>query len=228
MKSRIYIILLSVFLSACISDYNPSGIDELSNLLVVEGTITDGTTVIRLSKSVGLTEDINTAATVHDAQVSVECSDGTIYHAIEYLGDGKYSIKTGTLNTDIQYRLRIKLDGLEYESEYLNPLKTLPIDKIYWKKENNGSEIAIFLSTLINKDQTLYYKYHHHLIHDIFLYWHVGQPRPVCVHLIHLTLLYKALHFVLQMRYARPATPTVLAGFRNRHSCDNLPLGLPL
>ena len=46
-----------LLLSACVTDYEPKGLEQVRDLLVVDGIITNGETTIKLRRSVGLTDD---------------------------------------------------------------------------------------------------------------------------------------------------------------------------
>ena len=48
---------LLLLLSACVTDYEPKGLEQVRDLLVVDGIITNGETTIKLRRSVGLTDD---------------------------------------------------------------------------------------------------------------------------------------------------------------------------
>lgn len=70
----IYVSLALLSLAACITDFTPE-VKGVSGILVVDGTITDGESVFHLSRSVGITDDIRSADTITNAEVSVERSD---------------------------------------------------------------------------------------------------------------------------------------------------------
>ena len=55
----------------------------------------------------------------------------------------------GELDPGSRYRLHISLDGLEYESDYLGPEITPPIDSISLLKKGPGEEVRLCVSTRI-------------------------------------------------------------------------------
>ena len=69
-----------IFLGSCVTDFTPE-VKGVSGILVVDGTITDGESVFHLSRSVGITDDIRSADTITNAEVSVERSDGVFFKA---------------------------------------------------------------------------------------------------------------------------------------------------
>ena len=78
------------------------------SILVVDGTITDGESVFRLSRSVGITDDIRSADTITNAEVSVERSDGMFFEASQE-SKGAYRAINGALDPNLEYRLNISL-----------------------------------------------------------------------------------------------------------------------
>ena len=123
MKKLLYIIIPALFFG-CIDEYSPTGIEEISNLLVVEGTVTDGESVFKLSRSVGLMEDLSESNnSINDALVYVEKENGERMHG--YLSaEGTYTVTTGKLEAEAKYRFYAVVDNNEYNSEFLSPLYT--------------------------------------------------------------------------------------------------------
>ena len=132
--SDITILFLCLFLCGCITEYEPKGLEEIEGVLVVEGVITDDESVITLSRSKGLSFDDNpfdlSPYHVTDAKVYVECDDGTQWD-ITSQNSGEYTIKTGKLNPERQYRLKIKLEAHEYLSEFASPMKDRNCHNVY-------------------------------------------------------------------------------------------------
>jgi hypothetical protein len=134
-------------LSSCISEYsNPSVVG--SEALVVEGIIEEGETVITLSKSVGVEETADITIYVSDAEVSVEGSDGTVWKSAKADYLGHYRINIDKLLPDVQYRVRIVLDGDEYVSEYAKPEYAPENGKFSWRlKRGDDSKVEICVTT---------------------------------------------------------------------------------
>lgn len=61
----------------------------------------------------------------------------------------------GELDPGSRYRLHISLDGLEYESDYLGPEITPPIDSISLLKKGPGEEVRLCVSTHNAPDRPL-------------------------------------------------------------------------
>lgn len=150
-------------LSGCITEYHATEIDEVGDILVVEGIITDDETYIRLSRSVQLTGDdyfgFSADSDVNYAQVSVECDDGTRSSDTQMLGNGRYLITTGKLDLNHKYRLKIGIGELEYCSDYSYPLQTPEIDSIFWRKRGRGQPVNIHVAAHDSVNKILYYRW---------------------------------------------------------------------
>jgi hypothetical protein len=171
-------------LSGCISEYEAKGIDEMKDILVVEGIITEGESVITLSRSLNLTSnDPPYSQFINNAVVYVECDDGTKFYASSNTGstNGQYKISTGNLNPEKQYRLRIEIEEPDtnngdcvvengipthcpvktfvYGSPYSNPIITPEIDSVFWTKNATGQPVKIHVATHDPLNRALYYQW---------------------------------------------------------------------
>jgi hypothetical protein len=156
MKIVFFVVLLFFFLTGCITRYEAQGVDELRDILVVEGFITDSVTSVILCKSVGLTEKLTDKVYVNNATLYVECDNGAVSKASQFSGRGAYRIETGELYPDRKYRLKIYLDDEEYQSGYLSPLFTPDFD-LSWAKNLGGSMVLINVFTHDSLAQSGYY-----------------------------------------------------------------------
>ena len=145
---------LLLLLSACVTDYEPKGLEQVRDLLVVDGIITNGETTIKLRRSVGLTDDFTEDEFVNNAKVVVEREDGAVFTCANSSGKGEYKVDMGEL--DPGSRLHISLDGLEYESDYLGPEITPPIDSLSLLKKGPGEEVRLCVSTHNAPDRALF------------------------------------------------------------------------
>ena len=153
---------LLLFLNACITEYRATGIEELADILVVEGVITDEETIITLSRSVYLTEETSRQVPVNNAEVFVECDDGPPFRMDPPNQDyfpPRYLIKTGQLDLNRQYRLKIKIEDQEYRSDFSPPVKTPEIDSVFWSKEGPGHPVRIHVATHSPDNSILYYRW---------------------------------------------------------------------
>lgn len=140
-------ILLIFFIPACIDEYTPEKGNEISDILVVEGTISGGeNTVIKLSRSVALSAE-QTANPVSNARIYVERNDGVLSNTGIEETKGEYRIIMEELNPNFQYSLVIYVEGKEYRSKPEQPLFTPEIDSVSWKKKGNGAPVTIHVTS---------------------------------------------------------------------------------
>ena len=152
-----YATLMILFVS-CKQEYIPSVNEENKNLLVVEGFLNSGqgTTTIRLSRSVELTDTTQKKFEL-GAKVNVEGENGSSF-ALAGNTRGEYSIAQLPLLNNVKYRLHIKtVDGKEYASDFV-PIKiTPPIDSITWQRESEG--VRLYVNTHDPQNATKYYQW---------------------------------------------------------------------
>lgn len=146
-----------LFLCSCIEEYNHPGIDEIRDILVVEGTITCDSTLITLSRSVGLNESINEIKKIENATVRIEREDGIVFDETTYQGEGVYFIKMEKLQEGKKYRLYFSIEGDEYASKYSEPLFTPEITDLRWEKENRNA--TFYVSTKDVNNNSHYYQW---------------------------------------------------------------------
>jgi len=169
-------LLLSLILCGCVTDFEPKGIDEVSSILVVEGIITDDESTITLSRSLNLlSDDFSSTYYVDDAKVFVQCDDGTQFQADPW-GAGKFTIKTGKLNPDRKYCLKIEIEEIdpdfpvtrsnslptktyEYHSDFSYPVQTPEIDSVFWLKRGKGHPVTIHVATHSPLNEIMYYRW---------------------------------------------------------------------
>lgn len=160
MKTKIHITLIVAgILSSCIAEYYPSQLMDAPDLLVVDGIITNGTSVFRLSTSVGLDAGIDATSSVDNAQIFVEDESGRLSPPGTLTDPGRYSIPNGNLHPDSSYRIRIVLGDEIIVSEFLRPLITPVIDSITYSKAGSGAPIKIQVSTHEPNNQSHYFRW---------------------------------------------------------------------
>ena len=182
MKTNIIFLKLCLFLTlfGCITEYETTGIEEVEGILVVEGIITDEESIIKLSRSINLTDvDYYNPVYVDNASVYVECEDGTQWDGVNLSG-GQYALKTGQLDLERKYRLKIEIEEVdgdcyfnsplggniacptkiyEYSSDFSYPIQTPEIDSVFWIKRTTGQPVNIHVATHSSDNQVLYYRW---------------------------------------------------------------------
>jgi len=155
-------LFLCLILCGCITEYEATDIDEVADILVVEGIVTDDETTITLSKSFTLTGEDDTSYSyyVEYATVGVEDDNGTQWYAnSEYSYNGQYTIMMGQLDPNRKYSLKIEIDEHVYCSEPSYPIRTPEIDSIFWMKRDQGQPVTIHVATQSPNNRILYYRW---------------------------------------------------------------------
>ncbi len=171
MKSK-YLIILIISLSliaGCITQFIPDT-DEATNILVVEGMITDKyrTNKIRISRSLPIGKLISPKP-LKGCQVTITDENNIVYDLKEY--------PVGTYCTDStkfcghvggKYILKIVTDNLIYVSSSMEMLPVPPIDSLFYEKEviiesnefgNTEEGCQIYLSTYDPERKCLFYRW---------------------------------------------------------------------
>ena len=155
----LFLLCCLAIITGCIYPYEPKGMQEWENLLVVEGDIiANGTTVVKLSRSTKLSAD-NTVSAESRAIVQVESSDGTVYPATE-VSVGIYEAITSHLDPNVDYRLYIKTsEGKEYVSDYVPVCVSPPIDSVAYSVNADSSALKVHITTHDPSNKTRYYSW---------------------------------------------------------------------
>jgi hypothetical protein len=149
------IILLFVLPVACKEAYDPPVVSMNHSFLVVEGFINNGpdSTVITLSRTAKL-NDPAPPAPESNARVTILGSDGSAYQTLE-VSPGRYAYPF-YYNPGIQVAVDIlTIGGEEYESDFVTPKVSPPIDSINWKQTAGG--IQIYANTHDPQNASTYY-----------------------------------------------------------------------
>ncbi len=159
MKNIFYTVLAFYTLSfaCCITRYTPDLEDMGESILVIEGTITNGETKIRLSKTAQL--DYYSVSPIYVfGDLTIESNDGTIW-PLKHTGNGWHITDMGELDPGKSYRLNIEYGGELYRSPFLHPMLTPEIDTIYYKKEREGSPVRICADITNQNQSESYYRW---------------------------------------------------------------------
>ena len=160
-KNGKYIIwcgIIAMWALGCKKPYTPNIISSNNNYLVVEGNINTGTdsTTIRLSRTVNLSSGVNINPELN-ATVAIQDNQNQTYN-LHSIGGGIYTSAILTLDNTRTYRLNITTsDGKTYQSDYVPPMVSPPIDSIGFTIQNNG--IQIYVNTHDPNNKTHYYRW---------------------------------------------------------------------
>ena len=177
------VILHCFFLFGCITKWEAKETDEFAGILVVEGIITDDQSVIRLSQSKGLSyKDYGLDQSpyhVTDAKVYIECGDGTQW-GVTAQNLGEYTIETGKLNPERQYRLKIEHEKHEYLSEFACPMVTPEIDSVFWTKRGSNQPVNIHVAMHVPDSMMQYCIWKYREDWEIIPYYTMDEKCPRC------------------------------------------------
>ena len=165
-RTKYFIILLSIFMAACVSPYYPN-ITKYENLFVVDGQLTNltGPYKVKLSRTFKYDGSIGSKVTgepVTGALVKIIDNSGMEIQLKE-ISSGDYS----TVDTIFRgvpgksYKLQIKTSNEVFESGYETLKAPTPIDKLYWDykpQDNDGPKrVQLLIDTHDPTNNTRYY-----------------------------------------------------------------------
>src|ERR1700712_1920506 len=155
--------LLVLMLVCCRKPYNPPIVSSQSNYLVVEGLINSGTdsTLIKLSRTVKISDTTKTINPVLGAQVTVESDQNGSWSLFDTNNIGVYGSASLNLPASQKYRLRINTpDGRKYLSDFIAVRPTPAIDSIgFFVKDKL---VNIYVNTHDPANKTKYYRWDYH------------------------------------------------------------------
>jgi hypothetical protein len=143
--------------ASCIQKFEPTLSSPPSGYLVVEAIVNTGggPASITLTRTTNLSD----TSIVYEsgAMVQVEGNDNSIFPFAAQTS-GVYGVDQLTLNSLLQYRLRIKTsEGEEYLSDFAPVQMTPPIDSINWQVTSGG--LQVYANTHDPLDSIHYYKW---------------------------------------------------------------------
>jgi hypothetical protein len=161
------------FQFSCIKTYNPLVQNAPNAYLVVDGMInTQGFTTINLSRTQNISSIKNPPAEA-GASLSIVDQNGTIYPLKSAQAAGAYTSDSLNLSSSGQYRIQIQtLNGEKYQSDWLKPKNSPPVDSLNWKR-NNG--VQIYVNSHDPSGLTQYYRWQYIITYEyhseLVSYW---------------------------------------------------------
>ena len=166
-KSLLYSIaaFLVFLLSTCITPFTPRGKEMQRESLVIGGDIIlNGYTKIFISLSRALDSD-NKVIYVTNVSVRIEDTKGNSY--LGFLNKpinapSHFLFDTRAFPLDRQYKLCVRTqDGKEYESDFLTPLVSPPIDTIDFEINETNTAVEFFVTSYGDQNTSPYYKWNY-------------------------------------------------------------------
>lgn len=149
-------------LVCCKKPYNPPATSTSKSYLIVEGVINIGndSTVIKLSRTVKLTDKINTNPVLY-ATVTVEDDQGRTYPLYDLFNNGHYnSVNRLNLLEWQRYRVRIvPAEGGQYVSDFVEVKPTPSIDSIGYNIKYKTVNLYVSIHDATNKTRFYLWDY---------------------------------------------------------------------
>jgi Domain of unknown function (DUF4249) len=160
-RLMIFIFSFTVFImTSCIEKFTiPSSISSV-RLLVIDGFLDIGqkTCSVTLSRSQSIDQP-NQFVPELSARVLLESESGDSYEIIE-LGNGKYFKQVSLVSENLRYRIKIvSSDNKIYQSDYVFPQVTPPIDNLIWRQDDQSLKINLFAKGELKSSQYFEWTY---------------------------------------------------------------------
>ena len=162
MKNKKHVILANIvllyMLSSCISEFEATGVEDMSGLLVVEGIIVEEGAKITLSRTVKLDEILSKNYLfegVNYASIHIIDEAYNVVAVAEQYDTGKYIVNEKfSFVPGMKYALDIEVYWKHYQSAFVEPVYTPEIDSVNWTF-NDDNSIDIMVSTHDPENETL-------------------------------------------------------------------------
>jgi len=159
---KIALFASSIMINSCITPFEPAGVADIDNMVVIEGDIIQNdTTKVTISRSLAI-KDLNKINYITRAIVWIESEKGTIYTGKEVLKSGKtqYLVNTIGIDKTLKYKVMVQLStGRRYASDLVPVLVSPSIDSIGFNKNNGGESVTFYVNTHDSNNSTKYYKW---------------------------------------------------------------------
>lgn len=150
MKKQLYFftIIGALLMGSCVSEFHADLSYEDSQILVVDGSIIGGSSVMfYVGKSFSLNENYTPEIHVVDAKLVVTGDNGYSSKESVNMGNGYYRLYIDPLEDEVAYKLIITCaSGEVYESLPEKPLQTPLIDSLSFRQPE-GNDVHFYLST---------------------------------------------------------------------------------
>jgi len=152
-------VILTILATACVTEFKAGLPSNSEQLLIVDGTIVEDTTVtFYLSKSFSINSSTVPPETFDiDATVTIIGNNGYESDPATSLGKGAYSIKVGDLDDNVEYGIRIDYDGNTYQSTLAKPISTPEIDSVSWAQPVRDAAVSFRISTHDNTGEAKFF-----------------------------------------------------------------------
>jgi len=175
-KILFYTVFLTLLVTACVSEFKAKLSSTGEQLLIVDGTIMEDTTVtFYLSKSFSM-DSPTVPSDIFDiaANVTIIGSNGYESAPATSLGKGAYAINVGELDDSVNYGIRIEYDGNTYQSTLAKPISTPEIDSVSWTQPVKDGAVSFRVSTHDDTGEARFFLWNYIENWEITAYYNVS------------------------------------------------------
>ncbi|WP_439556012.1 DUF4249 domain-containing protein [Dyadobacter sp.] len=150
---------LLLILDSCVEPFSPPEVNSVEKYLVVDGFLNVGQDTSRIE--LRQTQNVNEPTvnlSVEGAVIAAESETGESYNFTD-AGRGLYLLPPQQYNENTKYRLRIKLAGKEYMSEFVEVTKTPAIDSLTNRFDAGQDAMIFYVNTHDPNNNTHFYRW---------------------------------------------------------------------
>jgi len=171
MKTTIFfcLLIISLLLCSCITDFFTIIPPDYNQILVVEGDILENSdAVFHISKSYLMNAPYVPSETlIVDAKLIMTGSNGYESAPAIYMGMGEYRLSVGKLDDNVEYGIRIEYDGDIYQSSMSKALYTPEIDSISFIQPEKFGTVFFRISTHDDSEEVKFFSWNYTEIWEI-------------------------------------------------------------
>jgi hypothetical protein len=159
--NKTLVIVAFILINSCITPFEPEGVAQIDNMVVIEGNIIQNdTTKVIISRSLALNDE-NKINYISKASVWVESETGIRYTGKEVKKGVKiqYNVITQGINPALKYKICAVISNKRYESDLVSILSTPPIDSIGFTPDYERKSVTFYVNTQDPENKTRYYKW---------------------------------------------------------------------
>lgn len=172
--------ILGFIVHSCVEPFSPPEISDPETYLVVDGflNVNGDTSSVILS----FTQSVS-APTLFQREsgafLTVDAESGESYPFLE-MGNGLYILPPAGFDPNTKYRLRIRrMDGSEYESEYVSVSKTPPIDSLSYRVDPDRNALVIYVNAHDPTNTTRFYRWNFEETYEYRMAYYSSLTRDV-------------------------------------------------
>jgi hypothetical protein len=159
MRTLLLFIGIGIMAMGCLESFSPPKSNTDVNFLAISANLNATNGTIRVSLSRALPLDSNTAVfpKVSNAIITLKGTDGNHFDVLSIGPNGVYENTQLNIDRSVEYALNVKIDGQEYESDFIKITQSPLIENVEFEKAHDGLQIV--LSTKDPSNNSRYYEW---------------------------------------------------------------------